>query len=139
MLIGENHHVIDEKGRVFIPAKFRDDLGESFVISKGLDKCLFIYSKKEWKTFEDKLNSLPMSKGRDLQRYFFAGAEEVEMDKQGRITIPPMLREHAGLDREVVINGASTRAEIWDKQRWLEINRPLTPELIAEKMDEINI
>ena len=122
MLLGEYNNKLDDKGRVSVPAKFRDDLGHSFIVTKGLDNCLFAYSKEEWATFEAKLKSLPLTNtnARNFIRFFFAGATECETDKQGRINIPQNLREYAGLSKEVFIVGVSTRVEIWDKDKWLE-------------------
>ena len=122
MLLGEYNNKLDDKGRVSVPAKFRDDLGHSFIVTKGLDNCLFAYSKEEWATFEAQLKSLPLTNpnARNFIRFFFAGATECETDKQGRINIPPNLRDYAGLSKEVFIVGVSTRIEIWDKDKWLE-------------------
>lgn len=120
MLLGEYKHNVDVKGRVSVPAKFRDDLGQSFVITKGLDNCLFAYSKEEWKVFEDKLKQLPLtnSDARDFMRFFFAGANECEVDSQGRINIPQNLRDYANIKKEVIIVGLSTRVEIWNLDAW---------------------
>lgn len=137
MLIGEFEHNIDPKGRVIIPAKFRDDLGADFILTKGLDNCLFIYSKEEWSVLEKKIKALPMSKARDLQRFFFSGACDVELDKQFRILIPSNLRGYARLEKEIVIVGASNRVEIWDKQSWDNQCGSLTSEVIAKAMDDI--
>ena len=105
MLLGEYRHNVDVKGRVSVPSKFRDDLGQSFVVTKGLDNCLFMYSKTEWETFEEKLKQLPLTNAdaRTFIRFFFAGATEVEVDKQGRINIPQVLRDYAGIKKDVVI------------------------------------
>lgn len=137
MLIGEYQHNIDPKGRVFIPARFRDELGEHFVVTKGLDGCLFIYSLEEWSGLEAKVRMLPLSKARNLQRFLFAGASEVEADKQGRVLIPINLREYASLDRETVITGVSNRVEIWDKSKWDSMCGNITPESVVEAMDEL--
>lgn len=120
MLLGEYNHNLDVKGRVSIPAKFREDLGEAFIVTKGLDNCLFVYSKKEWETFETKLKTLPLTNpnARNFIRFFFSGATECELDKQGRINIPQNLRDYAGLSKEVYVIGVSTRVEIWDKEKW---------------------
>lgn len=120
MLLGEYNHNIDEKGRVSVPAKFREDLGNSFIVTKGLDNCLFIYSKNEWSTFETKLKTLPLTNPnvRNFIRFFFSGATECELDKHGRINIPQNLREYAGLTKDTAIIGVSTRVEIWDRQKW---------------------
>ena len=139
MLIGEYAHTLDVKGRVNFPAKLLADLGDHFILSKGLDGCLFVYSAEEWGNLERKIKELPLSKSRPLQRYFFAGAAEVEVDKQGRIVIPQKLREHAGLEKEVMIIGASSRAEIWDKERWNQSCEELTPETIESAMEELGL
>lgn len=137
MLIGEFQHSLDAKGRVIFPAKLREGLGSRFIITKGLDECLFVYSKEEWKSLEDRIRTLPISKSRTLQRFLFAGAADVEPDKQGRVLIPANLREYAELSRDVVVVGASTRAEIWDKAKWEKNCEELTPEMVASAMDEL--
>ena len=120
MFMGEYNHTIDPKGRVIVPAKFRDTLGEHFVVTKGLDGCLFVYDEKEWTLFEEKLKTLPITnkEARAFVRFFLAGAAEVETDKQGRILLPSVLREYAGLEKDVVLIGAGGRVEIWSKERW---------------------
>lgn len=138
MLIGEFQHNIDDKGRVFIPARLRDDLGEHFIITRGLDGCLSGYSETEWKVLETHIRSLPMSKSRDLKRFFFAFANEVVVDKQGRIVIPANLRECAELGKEAMIIGASSHIEIWDKQRWEETSSKVTSQSIAQAMDALD-
>lgn len=143
MFIGEYQHTIDPKGRVIMPAKFREGLGEKFVLTKGLDHCLFAYPNEEWGILEKKLRSLPLTNkdARAFIRFFFAGACECELDKQGRILIPANLREYAGLERDVVIIGVSTRVEIWSKDRWDEYNNAssLDHEAIVERMAELGI
>ena len=139
MLIGEYQHNIDAKGRVIVPVKFREDLGERFYVTKGLDGCLFVLSAAEWKRLQDKIQAMPISKSRGLQRFFFSGAAEVETDKQGRILLPQQLREHAGLTKDVTFIGTSSRAEIWDSARWSEVNAELTEESIAEAMDMLDL
>ena len=139
MLIGEYQHNIDAKGRVIVPAKFREDLGEHFYVTKGLDGCLFVLSAAEWKRLQDKISAMPISKSRGLQRFFVSGAAEVEPDKQGRILLPQHLREHAGLEKDVTVIGASSRAEIWDSARWNTFNSGLTEESIAEAMDLLEL
>lgn len=136
MLIGEYQYTIDVKGRLFIPVKFREDLGESFVVTKGLDDSLFVYSDEQWQQLLEKINALPMSQ-RDIRRFFLAGATQVELDKQGRILIPQNLREHAHLEKDVVIIGVSERVEIWDKLRWENALNNLTSDAVAEKMEEL--
>lgn len=120
MFMGEHHHNIDSKGRLIVPAKFRDSLGENFVITRGLDQCLFGYPLKEWEEIEQKLKALPLTKkdARAFTRFFFSGATESEIDKQGRINIPTPLLQYAKLEKECVILGVSNRIEIWSKQIW---------------------
>lgn len=138
MLIGEYQHTLDAKGRVNFPAKLRESLGSCFIIAKGLDNCLAVYSGEEWKVLEDRIRSLPIAKSRQLQRFFFSGAAEVEPDKQGRVLIPTNLREYAGLDKDIMIIGASVRAEIWDKDRWIESCSGMTSDMIAQAMDDLD-
>lgn len=118
MLIGEYYHNLDAKGRVSIPSKFRDDLGGSFVLSKGLDDCLYAYSVSEWDTFKNELLTMRGANAQKIRRFFFSGATECEIDSQGRVVIPPNFREYAKLLKEVVIVGVSNRAEIWNKENW---------------------
>lgn len=139
MLIGEYQHNIDQKGRVIIPVKFREDFGDLFYVTKGLDGCLFVLSPKEWERLQNKITAMPISKARGLQRFFFSGAAEVEPDKQGRILIPQPLRDYAGLSRDVTFIGTSSRAEIWDTKLWNEFNSTLTEDSIAEAMDSLEI
>lgn len=143
MFIGEYQHALDPKGRVIIPSKFRDELGEEFVMTKGLDNCLFAYPKKEWEILEEKLKTLPLTSkdARAFIRFFFAGASEGILDKQGRVLIPANLREHSKLEKDVVIIGVATRMEIWSKENWDAYNNDdsLSYESIAEKMAELGI
>ena len=144
MFMGEYQHSIDVKGRVFIPAKFREGLGESFIITKGLDNCLFVYSLPEWRLLEKKLKELPFTKAdtRAFVRFFFAGATECELDKQGRILVPVSLRTYAKLERDIVFIGVSSRVEIWNKEFWEKYSQSAEAsyEVIAEKIIEtINI
>ena len=120
MFMGQFQHSLDQKGRLIIPSKFREDLGESFVLTKGLDGCLFVYPRHEWAALEQKLKALPFTQkdARAFIRFFFAGAVEAEMDRQGRILIPPHLREHARIEKDVVIIGVSNRVEIWSQEQW---------------------
>lgn len=140
MLKGEYSHNIDAKGRLIIPAKFRDDLGENFVITKGMENCLYVYPEDEWNDFEKKLNALPTTTDKKARAfaYFFQGsAADGELDKQGRTLIPSVLRTYAKLDKEVVFVGMGKRAEIWDKVRWDEKNAEveLNIEEIASDME----
>lgn len=121
--MGEYHHNIDTKGRIIVPSKFRDGLGTTFILTRGLDKCLFGYPLDEWKTLEEKLKSLPLTKkdARSFTRFFFSGAIECEVDKQGRINISAPLLQYAGLEKECVVIGVSNRVEIWSKSGWEEV------------------
>lgn len=138
MFMGEYNHTIDAKGRLIIPAKFREQLGEEFVVTKGLDGCLFVYPFEEWKTLEEKLKSLPLinKEARKFSRFFLAGAATCELDKQGRALIPGVLREFAQLDKEVVLAGVLGRVEIWDKEKWHENNDYDDMDDVAEHMEE---
>ena len=120
MLMGEYHHSIDEKNRLIIPSKFRNELGDKFVITRGLEKCLFVYSYEEWTGIVNKLRSLPFTKkdSRDFIRFFMSGATECMLDKSGRACITSPLVHYAGLNHECVIIGANDRLEIWDKDAW---------------------
>ena len=115
MFMGEYSHTIDAKGRLIIPSKFREQLGEEFVLTKGLDGCLSIYPNDEWAAFEEKLRALPLTNknARTFSRFFVAGATSCELDKQGRILVPATLREFAGLEKDVVLTGNINRIEIW--------------------------
>ena len=120
MFMGEFHHSIDEKGRLIIPSKFRTELGESFVITRGLENCLFVYSLVEWNKITDKLRKLPFTKqnARNFNRFLLSGATITELDKQGRINIPSTLVGFAHLDKDCVIIGVNDRLEIWSKSKW---------------------
>ncbi len=138
--MGEYQHSLDKKGRIILPARFRELLGEKFVITRGLDNSLFVYPQEEWKSLENKLKALPFTKAdaRAFTRFFFSGAVECETDKQGRVLIPNNLREYAFLDKEVVVIGVSNRMEIWSKEKWLKYTNEanLSFEKIAEEMAE---
>lgn len=120
MFMGEYRHNIDAKGRLIVPSKLRESLGEKFVVTRGLDGCLFGYPMSEWQVLETKLNEMPLAKkdARTFVRFFYSAATECELDKQGRINIPSTLRNHASLAKECVIIGVSNRIEIWDEARW---------------------
>lgn len=143
MFIGEYQHTVDNKGRVIMPSKFRDDLGSSFIMTKGLDNCLFIYPNEEWSKLEEKLRTLPLTNrdARAFVRFFFAGATECILDKQGRVLIPSNLREHARLEKDAVIIGVASRIEMWSKEEWDMYNNDesLSYDNIAEKMAELGI
>ena len=139
MLIGEYQHSLDTKGRGQLPGKAARRFGGNFHPFKGLgDPCLFVYSQQEWDKLTEKLNSLPLSKARALQRFLFAGATQVQPDKQGRILIPQNLRQYAGLQKDLVIVGASNRAEIWDQDQWEQMCNEVTSDMIAQTMDELD-
>ncbi len=130
-LAGEYEHSVDPKGRIIMPARFREAIGDEFVVTLGLDGCLFIYPTEQWELFAEQLGRLPGNKeARQLQRYFLAGAANVEMDKQGRFLIPAKLREAAGRTKDIVTVGVLTKLEIWSKEKWDANN-------IYENMDEI--
>jgi MraZ protein len=142
MFIGEYQHAIDNKNRMIIPSKFREGLDEAFVLTKGLDGCLYAYPMEEWKILEEKLKKLPLTNkdARAFVRFFFSGANEVDIDKQGRSLIPQNLLEYADIKKEIVSIGVSTRIEIWSKEKWGEYNsQNLDYDGIAEKMSELGI
>ena len=142
MLIGEFEHSLDAKGRLIMPAKLREDIGERFVVTKGLDGCLFAFSLTEWTNFEEKLKTLPLSNknSREFTRFFLSGATECEIDKQGRFLIPNNLRQVAKLEKEVIIIGVGTRIEIWNKDKWKSYsNDSISVEDIAENMTMLGI
>ena len=120
MFIGEYHHTIDEKGRIIIPVKFREGLGDSFIVTRGIENCLFVYSLNNWNEICDKLNLLPFTKkdARNFIRFFMSGATTVELDKQGRINITSPLISYAGLKKDCVIIGTGDRLEIWAEDAW---------------------
>ena len=120
MLMGEFHHNIDDKGRLTLPAKFREELGDSFIITRGLESCLFVYTMDEWKKITERLNNLPFTRkdARSFMRFFLSGATAVEFDKQGRINITSPLVTYADLKKECVIIGVGDRLEIWSSEKW---------------------
>ncbi|MFK5705124.1 division/cell wall cluster transcriptional repressor MraZ [Ligilactobacillus sp. LYQ139] len=134
MFMGEYRHTVDSKGRLIIPAKFRDILGPQFVITRGMDGCLFGYPLTEWNNLEEKLRQLPLTKknARAFVRFFYSAATECEFDKQGRINIPKTLRTHAALNKKCVVVGVSNRFEIWSEERWSEFS-----DNVEENFDEI--
>lgn len=141
MFMGEYNHTIDAKGRLIIPSKFRETLGDTFVVTKGLDGCLFVYDNEEWSIFEEKLKSLPITnkEARQFVRFFLAGAAEVEVDKQGRILVPNVLREFAELNKDVVLIGVASRIEIWSKERFDGMAAYEDMDEIAEHMAELGL
>lgn len=135
MLIGEYHHNIDEKGRLIIPAKFREEIGNSFVVTKGLDGCLFVYSLVEWEKMVNKLKKLPFTKkdARTFSRFFLASATVCEFDRQGRINLMNSLTLYAGLKKECAIIGVNDRLEIWDLEKFNNLMKEN-----EEELDEIS-
>lgn len=143
MFMGEFQHNIDAKGRVIFPVRFRERLGSSFVATKGLDGCLFVYSNSEWQIIESKLKQLPTASkdARAFVRFFFSGATELECDKLGRVLLPSNLREYASLQKEIVIIGVGARIEIWDSQIWSKYNEESDEAVtnIAEQLVSLGI
>lgn len=143
MLIGEYEHSLDAKGRIIMPAKLRTDIGEKFIITKGLDGCLFVFSQNEWSNFEGKLKELPLTNknARDFVRFFLSGATECEIDKQGRFLLVNTLRTYADITKEVIIIGVGTRLEIWNKEKWKKYNSDenISADSIAENMTMLGI
>lgn len=141
MFMGEYNHTIDAKGRLIVPAKFREILGDNFIVTKGLDGCLFVYPNDEWTRFEEKLKSLPLTNknARQFTRFFLAGAAVCEVDKQGRILLPQVLREFASLEKDVVLVGVASRIEIWSRERWDESMNTYDGDMdeVAENMESL--
>lgn len=141
--MGEYRHTIDDKGRLIIPAKFREELGDAFVVTRGLDHCLFVYPASEWSQLEQKLKSLPFTRSdaRAFTRFFFSGATEVELDKQGRVHLPANLRQYAKLEKECVVLGVSSRVEIWSKRTWEDyfVESEASFNEIAEKIVDFDL
>ena len=141
MFMGEYNHTVDAKGRLSVPSKFREQLGEEFVVTKGLDGCLFVYENTEWKALEEKLHALPLTNAnaRKFSRFFLAGATTCEVDKQGRILLPAVLREFAKIDKDAVLVGVGSRIEIWSRDVWNASNTYDDMDEIAENMEGLGI
>ena len=143
MLIGEYEHSLDVKGRLILPAKIREDMGDKFIVTKGLDGCLFGFSQNEWTNFEEKLKTLPLTNknARDFVRFFLSGATECEIDKQGIFLIAGNLREYANLEKDAIIIGVGTRIEIWNREKWKSYNSDenISADEIAENMTMLGI
>lgn len=137
MFIGEFFHSFDEKGRVNFPAKLREELGEQFVVTKGLDGCLSVYSMKKWERLSELVEGLPLAKARDLKRFMFSSATIVNPDRQGRILVTPTLRAYAKITKDVAVIGASDHVEIWDREIWISRNAEMDSDMIAAAMDEL--
>ncbi len=143
MFIGEYSHNLDDKGRLAVPKKFRNDLSKGAVVTRGLDNCLFLYTKDEWRKLADKLANLPFSqaKSRAFARLMLAGAMDVSVDKQGRVIIPEYLRTFAGLKKEIIVAGLYNRLELWDQKKWSEYTKKTEKDSnkIAEEMFDLGI
>lgn len=143
MFLGEYQHSLDAKGRITIPSKFREELGDKFVATKGLDNCIFIYPLSEWQEIERKLNKLPLTRSdvRSFVRFFFSGAAELENDKQGRTVIPVNLREYAQITKDIVVIGVGSRIEVWSTGKWEEYNEVASSSFaeIAENLVDLGI
>ncbi|OGH93226.1 MAG: cell division/cell wall cluster transcriptional repressor MraZ [Candidatus Magasanikbacteria bacterium RIFOXYD1_FULL_40_23] len=143
MFIGEYNHSLDDKGRMAIPVKFRRELQKGAVVTRGLDNCLFLYTKTEWEKLAEKLAALPISQSnsRAFSRLMLAGAMDVELDKQGRVILPEYLRQFSGIKKNLVIAGLYNRLEIWDQDLWNKYKNQTEAEsgAIAEKMGELGV
>ncbi len=143
VFMGEYQHTLDSKGRIILPARIREGLGDTFIATRGLDDCIFIYTMTEWANLEGKLKQLSLVKpeARAFSRYIFSGAAELEADKQGRVLLPPNLREYAKLEKDVVVIGVSTRIEIWNKEIWTQYNERMGPtvEQLSEHLIDFGI
>jgi MraZ protein len=140
MFMGEYEHSIDAKGRIIIPSRFRDDLGDKFFVTVGLDGCLFLYPKDAWEAFSEELSKLPGTKeARQLQRTIFGRAAACEVDKQGRILIPATLREAASLEKDVVFVGVLNKIELWSKERYKDNSDIDNMDTIAEHVAQFGI
>ena len=136
-MYGKYKHTVDPKGRLFVPSKLREELGDAFYVTLGLDHCLSVYTEAGWQVILDKYNALPISQARKM-RFLFANAAKCEPDSQGHIMLPQKLRAYAGLDKDVVIIGVSNRAEIWNAERWAALEaEELNPENLAAVMEEL--
>ncbi|HIT63663.1 MAG TPA: division/cell wall cluster transcriptional repressor MraZ [Candidatus Ventrimonas merdavium] len=141
MFMGEYNHTVDAKGRLIVPSKFREQLGDEFVVTKGLDGCLFVYENTEWKALEEKLHALPLTNAnaRKFSRFFLAGATTCEVDKQGRILLPAVLRDFAKIEKDAVLVGVGSRIEIWSRDVWNQSNTYDDMDEIAENMEGLGI
>ncbi|MCI9189675.1 MAG: division/cell wall cluster transcriptional repressor MraZ [Lachnospiraceae bacterium] len=141
MFMSKYNHTIDPKGRLSIPSKYREILGDEFVVSKGMDGCLFVYANETWKEFEAKLAALPLvnRQARQLARFFLSGAQYVTVDKQGRILVPQDLRDFAGLEKDVVLSGMGSRIEVWSLEKWNEVNSQVDIDEISEGMGDMGL
>ena len=138
MFMGEYNHTIDAKGRLIVPSKFREQLGSEFVATKGLDRCISVYTNEEWMNIQEKCKNIPLTTkdARKFTRFYFGSAIDCEIDKQGRVLLPANLREYAGLQKEIVLVGVLNRIEIWSKDKWLDESTYDDMDEIAEHMAE---
>ena len=141
MFMSEYNHTVDTKGRLIVPSKFREQWGDEFVVTKGMDGCLFVYANDDWSAFEQKLTSLPLinKEARKFARFFLAGAAQVEVDKQGRILLPANLRQFAGLEKDVVLVGVGSRIEIWSRENWENMDADSDMDDIAATMESLGL
>ncbi len=143
MFIGEYQHTLDAKGRMFVPSKFREELGDTFIVTLGLDNCLFVFPQEEFDRLKAKLDAISIAKkdARQFSRFFFAKACECEMDKQGRIMIPQNLREYAHLSKDVTVVGVSSRVELWNTEDWEDTHsfENFSPDELSEKMELLGL
>lgn len=141
MFTGEYGHTIDSKGRLIIPSRFREELGDKFYLTRGMDGCLFIFPQEAWAAFEQKLAALPLTskEARTFTRFFVSGASECELDKQGRILVPSSLREYADLVKDVILAGDLNRIEVWSKQRWIDSTKYTDMDDIAKGLQDLGI
>lgn len=139
MFKGEYNHTIDPKGRIIVPAKLRDELGETFVVTKGLDGCLWMFDNAQWETVEEEIKKMPftLKEARAISRFIIAGACDVETDKQGRMLLPSNLREYGDLTKDVVFAGVGSRVEIWSKDRYDNASNFEDMDAMAEKLIEL--
>jgi len=137
MLMGKFTHNLDAKNRLFIPAKHREQLGETFVITRNVDKCLSVFSMEEWEKYTDKLEQLPSTQARQIARFIYSNAAEVQPDSQGRVLIPAELLEYAGIQKSAVVIGCGRRAEIWAEDTWKERNSMEVSTDLAAQMIEL--
>ncbi len=139
MLLGEFQHNIDAKGRIIVPAKFREELGDCFYVTRGLGGCLWVFPQSEWDDILKKFKEMPLVESREISRYFFSGATDAVPDAQGRILIPPKLRNHARLEREVTFIGLNNRVEMWNTDAWNRVNEAIDEDLIEQQMARLGL
>jgi MraZ protein len=141
MFLGEYTHTLDDKGRLTLPAKYRAELAMGLVVTRGIDKCLFVFPMPEWQTLSGKLSALPLTdpQAREFQRLIFSGANDTELDKQGRVLLPQYLRDYAGLDGNVIVAGLNTHLEIWAPDAWNTIRANFDSGISAEYWSKLGI